>query len=240
MQVDGEPAAEFELLFRLAGPDLLVRLQNVREHAGYLFLTVRLNSLASAASEEVDSLVVTGVYQGRLLDPSKCAPRLLDFSWCYFTARPCGAAYRPSFMVTVDTNINGYEDILITDVREYTRVASGRTIASLGVEMMHRQRNITGKPTPLRIYPPRSKAAPVMAGVEPFLCAKSKETRLHFISASAGRPLEWTAAAAYFQSLLPAASRCHPLYEGALVYKITMAHREKPYMTFDDALEIIR
>ncbi len=240
VSVNGVKAADFELHFSLEGCDMVVRLGNVREHAGFFFLSTRLERLASAASDDGDSRVVTGVFQGRVLDPAKCKPRLLDFNWCYFTARPCGAAYRPSFMVTVDTNINGYEDLLVNDVKEYTRVAEGRTIASLGVEMMHRQRNLNGKPTDLKIYTPENKASRVIPGVEPFLCAPEKETRLHFISASKGKSLDWTDAARYFQTLLPAESKCHPLYDGALVYKINMSHREKPYLTFDEALDIIR
>ncbi len=240
VSVHGVKAADFELLFTLEGRDLVVRLGNVREHAGFFFLTARLERLASAVSDDGDSRVVTGVFQGRVLDPAKCKPHLLDFSWCYFTARPCGAAYRPSFMVTVDTNINGYEDLLVNDVNEYSRASTGRTIASLGVEMMHRQRNINGTPADLKIQPPEAKAAKVIPGVDPFLCAAAKETRLHFISASKCRALDWTDAATYFQSLLPAGTHCHPLYDGALVYKINMSHREKPYLTFEEALDIIR
>ncbi len=239
LQVEGAPAADFELLFRLKGAELLVRLQNVREHAGYLFLTVRLDRLATAASDEGDSRVVTGVYQGRVLDPAKCKPRMLDYSWCGFTARPCGAVYRPAFMVTVDTNLSGYEDLMVNDVSEYTRAGGARTLASLGVEMMYRQRNVTGK-SQLKIAPPEHKARLVIPGVEPFLCAPEKDTRLHFIFAAKGKTLGWPDAARYFQSLLPAKAKCHPLYAGALVYKIVLAHFERPYMTFEQALDIIR
>ena len=52
--------------------------------------------------------------------------------------------------------------------------------------------------------------------------------------------MDWPDAARYFQSLVPAEVRCNPLYDDTLVYKCCMGHRHRPYMTFEEALDVIR
>jgi hypothetical protein len=235
---DGQPAVEFDLVFTLNGRDLLVRLQDIREHAGYCLFSLRLHRLAGALSEEKDSRMVTCSYQGRLLDPSKCKPRMIDYSWVGFTARPCGAVYRPGFMVTVD--LPGYEDLLVQEVRQYSRIVDAQTVAGIGGEIMYRQREVGDLAPQIKIYPPKEKCPAEIPSAEPILCGDHKDIRLHFISAAAGGKLDWTDAAKYFQSLVPAEIKCEPRYENTLVYKICMAHRHRPYMNFDQALDVIR
>lgn len=236
---DGRLAAQFEMLFQLDGQDMTVRLQNVREQAGYLLLSVRLHALISALSDEGDSRAVTCMAQGRVLDPKVCQAGLLDISWVAYSARVCGAVYKPSLMVTID--IPGYEDIMVHDVRQYSRIGGGRTIVSLGGEMMYRQRPVEGLEPVIKINPPASRMPKKLERSDPILCSEDpKEIRLHLISASKGKKLDWPDAAKHFQAQVPAKIVCNPLYENTLVYKICMAHIRHPYMTFDQALDIIK
>jgi hypothetical protein len=234
----GEPAAEFDVALRLRGSDLTVAFENVSEHAPYSFVSIRLPHLVSATSRDPDSLLATCGWQGRLLDPKKCKPQLVDYSWVGFTARMCGAAYRPDFMVTLD--LPGYEDLMIQEVWQYSRIGESETLASLGAELMHRQRTVESTEPQIKIFPPPDKTPPVVPADVPIQCADRKEVRLRFITPTRGRTLDWTDAAKYFQSLVPAQIRCEPRYDRALVYKIVLAHRRHPYMTFDQALDIIR
>ena len=235
---DGQSAVEFDVVFALRGPDLIVSFENVAEHAPYAFVSIRLPHLVSATSRDADSLLATCGWQGRLLDPKKCKPQMVDYSWVGFTARMCGAAYRPDFMVTLD--LPGYEDLMIQEVWQYSRIGESETLASLGAELMHRQRTVESTEPQIKIYPPPEKTPPVVPSDVPILCAERKEVRLRCITPKRGRTLDWTDAARYFQSLVSPKIRCEPRYNDALVYKIVLAHRHRPYMTFDHALDIIR
>ena len=132
VSVDDHPAAEFDVIFRLDGPDATLSFENVRELAGYYFLTIRFPRVVAASSRDADGRLVTCGWQGRLLDPHVCKPNMTDYSWHGSVARPCGAAYRNDFMVTFD--MLGYEDLFIQEVRQSTRIAGAETVASLGGE----------------------------------------------------------------------------------------------------------
>ena len=200
---EGQPAADFELVFEFSGADLTVRLQNVREHGRYRFLSIRLAHLVSATSHDAQAMLVTCGWQGRLLDPRKCKPQLIDYNWVHFIARQCGAAYRPGLMMTID--LPGYEDLLIQEVWQYTRVGDDETLASLGAELMYRQRD-TGGYREYRFLPPPEKMPKVELLDEPLLCTATREIRLHAIADDKAN-LDWTDAARYFQSLVPASIR---------------------------------
>ncbi len=184
--MDDHPAAEFDVIFRLDGPDATLSFENVRELAGYYFLTIRFPRVVAASSRDADGRLVTCGWQGRLLDPHVCKPNMTDYSWHGSVARPCGAAYRNDFMVTFD--MLGYEDLFIQEVRQSTRIAGAETVASLGGELMHRQRTIEIPTGDLAIPPPPGKNPPVVRPRVPMLCAPRKEIRLHFI---AGAKLDW-------------------------------------------------
>lgn len=237
--VDGQPAADFDVTIGIDGSDALVRLQNVREHAGYCLFSFRVFRLASAFSRDSDSMMVTCYGQGRLLDPRKCKPNLIDYSWSG-PARMCGAAYRSRFMVTVE--VPGYEDILVQEVRQYGRVPDDAMVASLGAEVMYRQRTVEGLQIEYKKFPPGKKLPPVIPPAEPVLCGLSKDVRLHFIEAPAARKLDWTDAAKYFQSLLPPKMRCNPLYDDTFVYKIVLGNGldGTAFYNFDRAAELVR
>ena len=232
----GQVASEFDVAFELAGADLVVRLQNVREHGDNRFLTFRMDHLVSATSRDPDNLLVTCGWQGRILDPKKCKPLLVDFSWVGFTARMCGAAYRPDMMVTLD--LPGYEDLMIQEVWQYSRIGDAETFSSLGAEMMYRQRKIEGD----RKYNfvAEGKMPKEILRDEPILCADSKEVRMHAVFPAADAELDWTDAAKYFQSLLPADIVAEPRYENTLIYKIRLALRQKPALSVGQAEAIIR
>jgi len=234
---DGQPAAEFDVVCELRGADLVLRLENARESGPYRFLTIRFPHLVSATSADPESLLVTCGWQGRLLDPKKCKPQLIDYSWCAFTARLCGAAYRSGFMVTLD--IPGYEDLLIQDVWQYSRIGAAETLSGLGAELMYRQREIEG-PREYRFLPPAEKLPAVESPAEPVCCGDHKEVRLHILTPAPGATLDWTDAARYFQSLVPASIQCEPRYDNALVYKIVLAQRQRPLLSVGDAEAIIR
>jgi hypothetical protein len=234
---NGQAAVEFDIVCELSGADLVVRLERVREQGEYRLLTVRLARLVSATSCDPESLLVTCGWQGRLLDPRKCKPQLIDYSWVSFIARLCGAAYRPGLMVTID--IPGFEDLLIQEVWQYTRIAGSETLAGLGAELMYRQRQVEG-PREYRFLPPPEKRPKLELLDEPLLCAPAKEVRLHAIVSPAGTPLDWTDAARYFQSLVPRSIHCEPRYDDTLVYKIQMAQREKPMVSVNECEAIVR
>ena len=234
--VDGQAAAEFDVVMELAGADLVVRLQNVREHGTYRFLTIRFEHLVSATTLDPQSMLITCGFQGRLLDPAKCKPLLIDYSWVSFYARLCGAAYRPGLMVTID--IPGYEDLLVQEVWQYSRIADSESLSSLGAELMYRQREVGG-PREYRFLPPADKMPDEEVLDEPLLCGKTKEVRLHAIC-SGKAALDWTDAARYFQSLLPAGAECNSRYDNTLVYKIMMARRERGLVSVSECEAIIR
>jgi hypothetical protein len=235
---DGRPAAEFEVLIRLVGADATIRVQNVRDFAGYYLLTVRFQRVVAASSCDPDARVVTCGWQGRLLDPAKCKPGMTDYSWHGSVARPCGAAYRAGFMVTFD--LTGYEDLFVHEVRSYTRIATSEALASLGGELMIRQRTIEGFAPNLQLMPEGRTNPPVKPLDEPILCARSKEIRLHFIAARRGRALDWPDAARYFQSLVP--KRWHPdrRYDDTLVFKCSVSAFRAARMSFEEGGEAIR
>jgi hypothetical protein len=213
---DGRPAAEFDVRIVLAGADLTLALEKVRESPGFYFLSLRLPHLVSAASLDGDSRALTCYGQGRLLDPAKCKPMLVDYNWHFAIARMCSAVIRPRLAVTLD--IPAYDDLFIVNVWQYSRPAQGSAYASAGVELMYRQRPVED---PNRHFmPPQHATLPMqIAPPDPILCAKRKEVRLHVLAARGRRPLDWTDVARYFQSLVPTRARCQPLYRDALVYK---------------------
>jgi hypothetical protein len=233
----GAKAVEFDLDLTLTGDDATIRLANVKEQGDWRLLTVRLGRIVSAGSQDGDSTIATCSWQGRLLDPAKCKPLLIDYSWVGFTARLCGAAVRPNLVVTID--IPGYEDLMIQEVRQYTRIASPQTIASLGAELMYRQRTVEDPNTDVGIVPPEDKCPRYLPLDEPLLCTQQKEVRLHFIR-SQGKPLDWTDAARYFQSLIAPDKKCNPYYDNALVYKTLQANIRKPRMSVEQASDFIR
>jgi hypothetical protein len=235
---DGRPAAGFEVLIRLTGADAAIRVQNVRDCDGYYLLTVRFQRVVAASSCDPDARVVTCSWQGRLLDPAKCKPGLTDYSWSGFTARQCGAAYRSGFMVTLD--VPGYEDLFVNEVRPYTRIVTSETLASLGGELMIRQRTIEGYAPNLTLQPLPEKTPPIQPLDEPLVCAKSKEIRLHFIAARRGRALGWPDAGRYFQSLVPKQWRPDRRYDDTLVFKCSIAGYRDPRMSFEQGLDVIR
>jgi len=235
---EGQPAAAFDVTIVLRGADCVLSLENISECDPYCFVTARFAHLVSATSLDPESLLVTCGWQGRLLDPKKCKPQLIDYSWVGFIARLCGAAYRPGFMVTLD--LPGYEDLLLQEVWQYSRIGAPETLAGLGAELMYRQRTVENPEPQIKIHPPAAKTPPVVPPQKPVLCADRKEVRLHFVAAKRGKRLDWTNAAKYFQSLVPAKCHCEPRYENALVYKIVLAARLRPLMTFALALDIIR
>ncbi len=254
--VDDRPAAEFDVVVRLDGPDATISFENVREFAGYYFLSIRFHRVVAASSRDADARVVTCGWQGRLLDPRVCKPNMTDYSWHGSVARHCGAAYRDGFMVTFD--MLGYEDLFVQEVRQQSRIAGAETVASLGGELMHRQRIIEDPNLPLRRLPPPGKRPPVERLKVPLLCAQRKEISLHFIAPenavdsdavrrsrkSVSRrhyKLGWPDAARHFQSLVPKKWRCEPRYDGAVVYKICVnLSRSGPLLTFEQAGEIVR
>lgn len=239
VSVDDRPAAEFDVVVRLDGPDATIAFENVREFAGYYFLSIRFHRLVAACSRDADARVVTCGWQGRLLDPRVCKPNMTDYSWHGSVARHCGAAYRERFMVTFD--MLGYEDLFIQEVRQQSRIAGAQTVASLGGELMHRQRTIEDPNLPLRRLPPPGKRPPVERLKIPLLCATRKQISLHFIAASKGRSLGWPDAARYFQSLLPKEWRCEPRYDKTVIYKNCVnLSRSGPLMTFEQAGELVR
>ena len=75
---EGKPAAAFDVTYELRKADLTIGLANVREYDPFRFLTLRFPHLASATSRDPDSLLVTCGWQGRILDPKKCKPGLVD------------------------------------------------------------------------------------------------------------------------------------------------------------------
>ena len=178
---DGKPAVEFDVVVELQGRDLVVEFRDVREHEGFCLLSVRWSAIATALAADADSKLLTCNWQGRVLDPAKCSPMLVDYSWVGFTARPCGAIYRPEFMVTID--LPGYEDLLIHDVRQYSRVGEAPRFAALGTEVMYRQREVGDPDVPVKIYPPKDRCPEEIPPDEPIRCGGPKGIRLHFISA---------------------------------------------------------
>ncbi len=250
----GAKAAEFDLELTLTGDDATIRLAGVKEFGDWRFLSVRLGRIVSAGSQDGDSTVATCGWQGRLLDPKKCKPLLNDYSWVGYTARLCGAAVRPNLVVTLD--IPGYEDLMIQEVRQYTRIASPQTVASLGAEMMYRQRTVEDPKADVGIFPPEDQCPRYLPLDEPLLCTQRKEVRLHFIHAEdiqqkkqqqqdTGKmpvlhTLDWTDAARYFQSLIGPEKKCNPYYDNALVYKTLQATIRKPRLSVEGALDFIR
>ena len=251
---DGAKAVEFDLELTLAGDDATIRLAGVKEFGDWRLLTVRLGRIVSAGSQDGDSVVATCGWQGRLLDPAKCKPLLIDYSWVGFTARLCGAVVRPNLAVTLD--IPGYEDLMIQEVRQYSRIATPQTVASLGAELMHRQRTVEDPKADVGIFPPEDKCPRYLPLDEPLPCTQQKEVRLHFIHGadsqqkkqqqqdadrmSATRPLDWTDAARYFQSLIAPDKKCNPYYDNALVYKTLQATIRKPRMSVEELQDFIR
>jgi hypothetical protein len=222
---DGRPAAEFDVALTLAGRDLTVVLEKVKEFPGYCFLSLRLAHLASAASTDDDSRALTCYGQGRVLDPRTCAPTLVDYNWHGAIARMSAAVYRPRFMAVLD--IPGYDDLFIVDVWQYSRPADGPTYASVGTELMHRQRPVEDPRRKFELVPPHVKFPLQITPGDPIVCARRKTLRLHFIAAAKGCALDWTDAALYLQTLTPKRAGCHPLYRNAMVYKTTFP-REVP------------
>ena len=212
----------------------------------------------AAGSQDGDSTVATCGWQGRLLDPKKCKPALIDYSWVGFTARLCGAACRPGMVVTLD--LPGYEDLLIQEVRQYSRIADPLTIASLGAEMMYRQRTVEDPAADVGIVPPEEKCPRFLPLDEPLRCTQEKLARLHFIygtqqqqsrhaSANDNPPrrteawhpaLDWTDAARYFQSLIGPEKKCNPYYDNALVFKTLQATIRKPRLSVEQVSDFIR
>jgi len=233
----GARAVEFDVTLTLSGDDAVIALRNVREHGEWRFLSVRLSRIVSAGSQDDDSAIATCGWQGRLLDPAKCKPQLIDYSWTGYTARLCGAAVRPGFVVTLD--IHGYEDLLIQEVRQYTRIADPQTIASLGAELMHRQRMVEGSEHDVEIVPPEDQCPRLLPLDEPLPCTQKKEARLHFIHKQ-DNPLDWTDAARYFQSLIGPDKKCNPYYDNALVYKTLQANIRKPRISVEQVSDFIR
>lgn len=231
---DGLPAAEFDLDIGLEGDDATIRLENVIERGPYRFMSLRLEHIVSASTGNPGSKVVTCCWQGRVLDPALCKPQMIDYNWVGFTARQCGAAYRPDFMVTLD--VPAFDDIFIQDVWAYTRTGSGECLASLGAELMHRQRDVKGRYEPAWEPPPeRRKETPAPA--EPILCGTGKEVRLHLL---AGAALDWPDAARYFQRLLTTGKHCEPRYRDATICKVHFAHKDAPEFTFTQARDVLR
>lgn len=237
VEVDGEEAADFDLTVELDNVDAAITLCNVREHGQYRFLAIRMQHLISADSLQKDSLTITCMLQGRLMDPSKCAPGMYDYSWHGTMARQCGATYRPKFMVAID--LQGYENLLIHDVWHYSRIGGGRACAALGAELMYRQRQIEG--TGDMVIQPKPEHRPRIAPLdEPILCGKSRQVRLRFLTTPKGKVFSWQDAARYFQSLVPKEWKPNKLYDKALVNKINISGYLEPRMTFDQVGDIVR
>jgi hypothetical protein len=234
---DGLPAVAMEVCFRLRGADATICFENVREYPGFCFLSLRLARVVAASSVDGDGRVVTGHTQGRLLDPAKCKPCLTDYSWHGAIARPCGAAYRDRFMVTFD--LPGYEDLFVNEVRSATRIATAETLASLGGEMMYRQRTVENVAAAMP-HPEAANIPAIAVLDEPLRCTGPKEIRLHFVRSRGGRKLDWTDAARHFQALVPKNRHCEPLYDDALVYKTVLAWINQPVNSVDQALAAIR
>ena len=232
---DAKTAAEFDLTVQLDGLDAVVRLENVKEFGPYRFFSIRLPHLTSASSRDEDALAVTCCWQGRLLDPKKCKPTLIDYNWVGFTARQAGAAWRSKFMVVID--IPGYSDLLIQDVWHYSRIAHGETFASLGAEIMYRQRTVEDPCTELKKLPPPSKRPRVEPAAEPILCDGPQRINLHFIK---GKNLDWTDAARFLQTRVNPRARCEKRYTNAAIYKISLSGGRLPNTSFEEALDRIR
>jgi hypothetical protein len=233
---DGALAVEFDLTYGVKDADAFIRLDNVREHPGYYLLTVRFQRVVAASSRDEDGRVVTCLSQGRVLDPAKCQPNMIDYNWHGSTARPCGAAYRGRFMVTID--IPGWENLFINEVRQYTRIAWRETIASIGTELMYRRRTVED-PT-LQLQVPPGKSVPVEVPDEPILSAEPRVIRLHAIAARKGRALDWTDAAKYFQSLIDPKLKPRAVYDHAIVGKCCFAQFREPLLTLEQGLDLVR
>ena len=237
--VDGEPACEFDVTMVLDKADLVFTIGEVKEFGQYRFFSIRMRHVISADSTDTDSLAISPYLQGRLLDPAKCSkPCLIDYSWHGSMARLSGVVWRPTFMATID--LPGYEDLILTEVWSYSRITAGRTLASLGAELMYRQRSVESAEKQLVLDPVPAKNKKVRPLDEPILCADSKEFRLHFIAARKGKPLTWADAARYLQTLVPKAWRPDKRYDNTLVYKICPTGYRQPFLTFEQAADIVR
>lgn len=217
---DRQPAVECDIFFTLAGNELRVGFENVRQQDGFILTTISWPRLL--ADNSPDTRLVNGRFSGRLMDPARCIPGTVTHESTWIDPYVGGVLYSPRVLATVGIDSPG--DLVTTSIGRDGDVSS----AGFGLEFTH---YIAARGAPWERW---------------ILAAGTSMARLRFIERKASEPpLSWMDGAKLLREEV-ADVRPPAIYQDSVIYKILMDSKdykdlppELPATSFAQAREIM-
>ena len=209
---EGKPAAVFDVVFRVDGNVLRVRIENVKEEPGFLLMDVWLPQLVSARTPNGELVLPT--QSGRLVHLNRSAPGLHTIGMNWFEMDLCGAVIDNGCAASIRTR--DWDNELEARVSG----AGGQLVGGYAVRLALRAEA-------------RGKAAKIQL-------ARTPGVEVAVLGASQGQtPVGWIDAAKSLRREVKGSA--NPLYRDAYIYKIFCdSPGSRDFTTFDDAVHLIR
>lgn len=130
--VDGQPAAEFDLVYSLRGPSLVIEFGNVTEHENFYLIHVILPDVVSVGGDDNGPKLAIPAEAGRLVDVNRASARRYEYEIDWLNGILAAFAYHSGAIGILDTK--SIENHTIVAVYEN----GGRKYGTLGMKLMHR------------------------------------------------------------------------------------------------------
>ncbi len=217
---DSQPAVECDLFFTLAGNELRIGFENVRQQEDFILTTISWPRLLAGNSP--DTRLVNGRFSGRLMDPARCIPGTVTHESTWIDPYVGGVLYSTRVLSTVGIDSPG--DLVTTSIGRDGDISS----AGFGLEFTH---YIAARGAPWERW---------------ILAAGTSMARLRFIERTSSEPaLTWVDGAKLLREEV-ANVRPPAIYQDSVIYKILMDSKdykdlppELPATSFAQAREIM-
>lgn len=130
--VQDRPAVEFDLVYSLRGPSLVIEFGNVTEHENFYLIHVILPDLVTVGGNDNGPKLAIPAEAGRLVDVPRASNRRYEYEIDWLNAILSAFAYHSGAIGVMDTK--SIENHSIVTVYE----DGGRKYGTLGMKLMHR------------------------------------------------------------------------------------------------------
>jgi hypothetical protein len=130
--VEGQPAVEFDLVYSLRGPSVVIEFGNVTEHENFYLIHVILPDLVTVGGNDNGPKLAIPAEAGRLVDVNRASNRRYEYEIDWLNGMLAAFAYHSGAIGIMDTE--SIENHSIATVYD----AGGRKYGTLGMKVMHR------------------------------------------------------------------------------------------------------
>ncbi len=134
--VQDRPAVEFDLVYSLRGPSLVIEFGNVTEHENFYLIHVILPDLVTVGGNDNGPKLAIPAEAGRLVDVPRASNRRYEYEIDWLNAILSAFAYHSRAIGVMDTK--SIENHSIVTVYE----DGGRKYGTLGMKLMHRLKEL--------------------------------------------------------------------------------------------------